>query len=375
MTEEKEEIFKTDPYTEGIKVYTDRTKSYTEQDRVKGVKFHLSKLTDDGKKIESIYQDFVYKNLSTETFPFTLESPILNKLERRAMYAHQTCLNCFYGNAMHITAAPMVGKSTYLKTLVKACSGPKPDGSKMGMKKFDKIYIVSFRERYKEIIEFEQSVLEGRSKEDSGIIFVRVFDVFGNPDTGEVGVSDVLLNAKRDVISGLDVLLVVDSITRVIQAESKMIPFGAATNGGLNPDCEEYTAWWYDSAQLFHTRINVNGEIKNCYPSLTFITTNLDQSPGKPDNAKGLINGWVEGKADCHIYLSPEAKKIRDIDGNIITPVDLISSLNRSLEKYFAVSCPKGTWYPARDNCKDDLITRIRRFENIFDFYYSENNT
>jgi hypothetical protein len=369
---EKEDWF-VDPYTKGITIYTDRTRLYRASDFDSGTHYHLSKLTDDGKKIEKSYLNMIYNNLAVKVYPFALDSPILSRLERRAMFAHQICLGGFYGNAIHLTAVPMVGKTTYLKAFVKTCSGPNPAGSRYS-KKFDKIYVVSFRERYSEIIEFEEDILDGRKKEDADIIFVRVSEVFGNPKTGEVGVADVLLNAKRDVAAGLDVLLVVDSITRVVEAESAMIPFGGMKDGGLNPGCESFTAWWYDAAQQFtNVEVDVDGEKKKCSPSLTFITTNLDQAPGKPDKAKGVINGWVEGKADCHIYLSPEAKRVRDYNNDIITPVDLISSLNRSFEKYLKKqSYPKGIWYPAKDNDEDDLYTRIKRFENKWEFAYSQ---
>jgi hypothetical protein len=53
MAEEKEEkkfFKKLDPYTKGIKVYTDKRIDYTLHDKAKDIKFHLSKLTDDGNK-------------------------------------------------------------------------------------------------------------------------------------------------------------------------------------------------------------------------------------------------------------------------------------------------------------------------------------
>jgi transcription termination factor Rho len=165
-----------------------------------------------------------------------------------------------------------------------------------------------------------KSVDEFSKPEFDHVKFIRTDKVFGNPTTGEAGVVDVLINAKKDVLDGLDVLVMVDSITHAVVAYSDLYPFDATLEGsGYKASVgNPFVSWWYHAAQQF-----TKG-------SLTLLTTNLDKPRSKTD----LINDTALAAGDYHIYLSSEAFYTRDDKHRIITSVDPVLSNQRVVNNF-----------------------------------------
>ena len=116
-----------------------------------------------------------------------------------------------------IVAPPKAGKTSLLKEIANAISKNKPDA---------KLFILLVGERPEEVTDIERSV-------ESEV----VHSTFDEPPEHHVKVAELLLErAKRLVEIGQDVIILMDSITRLARAYNLVIPpSGRTLSGGLDP--------------------------------------------------------------------------------------------------------------------------------------------
>ncbi|SUL37350.1 transcription termination factor [Staphylococcus aureus] len=117
-----------------------------------------------------------------------------------------------------IVAPPKAGKTSLLKEIANAISTNKPDA---------KLFILLVGERPEEVTDLERSVEAAEV----------VHSTFDEPPEHHVKVAELLLErAKRLVEIGEDVIILMDSITRLARAYNLVIPpSGRTLSGGLDP--------------------------------------------------------------------------------------------------------------------------------------------
>ncbi len=116
-----------------------------------------------------------------------------------------------------IVAPPKAGKTTVLKKIANAISENYPE---------IEIIVLLIDERPEEVTDMERSV--------NGEVISSTFDL---PPENHVRVADIVLNrAKRLVESGKDVVILLDSITRLARAHNLVVPpSGRTLSGGVDP--------------------------------------------------------------------------------------------------------------------------------------------
>ena len=117
-----------------------------------------------------------------------------------------------------IVAPPKAGKTSLLKEIANAIAANKPEA---------KLFILLVGERPEEVTDIERSV-------ESAEV---VHSTFDEPPEHHVKVAELLLErAKRLVEIGEDVIILMDSITRLARAYNLVIPpSGRTLSGGLDP--------------------------------------------------------------------------------------------------------------------------------------------
>lgn len=117
-----------------------------------------------------------------------------------------------------IVAPPKAGKTSLLKEIANAIITNKPEA---------KLFVLLVGERPEEVTDIERSV-------ESAEV---VHSTFDEPPQHHVKVAELLLErAKRLVEIGEDVIILMDSITRLARAYNLVIPpSGRTLSGGLDP--------------------------------------------------------------------------------------------------------------------------------------------
>lgn len=123
-----------------------------------------------------------------------------------------------YGQRGLIVAPPKAGKTSMLKEVATAITKNSPDA---------KLFILLIGERPEEVTDIERSV------EDAEV----VYSTFDEHPQHHVKVAELLLErCKRLVEMGEDVIVLMDSITRLARAYNLVIPpSGRTLSGGLDP--------------------------------------------------------------------------------------------------------------------------------------------
>jgi transcription termination factor Rho len=171
-----------------------------------------------------------------------------------------------------IVAQPKTGKTTILRNIANAVSANHPD---------TKILIVLIDERPEEVTEMERTVLGAEV----------VASTFDEKPENHIGLAEIVFEkAKRLVESGHDVLMLMDSITRLARAYNVVASNkGRTMTGGV--DSEALKA----PRQLFSSARNIeNGG------SLTILATALIDTGSRMDD---VIFEEFKGTGNLEIYL------------------------------------------------------------------------
>ena len=116
-----------------------------------------------------------------------------------------------------IVAPPKAGKTSLLKEIANAISTNKPDA---------KLFILLVGERPEEVTDLERSVEAAEV----------VHSTFDEPPEHHVKVAELLLERKAFSRNWEDVIILMDSITRLARAYNLVIPpSGRTLSGGLDP--------------------------------------------------------------------------------------------------------------------------------------------
>ncbi len=195
-----------------------------------------------------------------------------------------------------IVAQPKTGKTTILRNIANAVNDNNPD---------TKVIILLIDERPEEVTEMERNV------KDAEVIA----STFDERPENHVGLSEIVFEkSKRLVESGHDVLLLMDSITRLARAYNICAPSSGRTmSGGV--DSEALKA----PRQLFSSARNLEDG-----GSLTILATALVQTGSRMDD---LIFEEFKGTGNMEIVLDRNLS-----DRRIFPAIDIFKSGTRREE-------------------------------------------
>ncbi len=218
-----------------------------------------------------------------------------------------------------IVAQPKAGKTTIVKSIAQAISANNPEVYLM---------VLLVDERPEEVTDMRRSV--------KGQVISSTFD---EPAENHMRVAELCLEqAKRLVEAGKDVVILLDSITRLSRASNLTInPSGRTLSGGLDP------AALYRPRRFFGAARNIEEG-----GSLTIIATALIETGSKMDDA---IFEEFKGTGNMEIVLNRELAERR-----IWPAIDVRSSSTRHEEKLFDPGVLEGVIQLHRMLAKSDSI-------------------
>jgi transcription termination factor Rho len=251
--------------------------------------------------------------------PLRLECPLL-----RQGQADQTNriidLLCPFGKGQRalIGASAKGGKTMVLQAIAQGVSTNYPEAA---------LFILLVDERPEEVFEIEAAGF--------GEVVASSFD---NPASQHVAMADLLLErARRRVEQGQDVVLIVDSLTRLARAHNAVVKgTGRTLSGGLDAQALERPKRFFGSAR--QVALEQGGG------SLTIIATALVDTGSKMDD---LIFEEFKGTGNSELVLSRELAERR-----VFPAIDLVASGTRKEELLLA---------PAALGASHQLRQRIAR--------------
>jgi transcription termination factor Rho len=196
------------------------------------------------------------------------------------------------GQRALIVSPPKAGKTTLLKNIAKGISGNYPDAL---------LLVLLIDERPEEVTDIQNSV--------KGEV---VYSTFDETPEHHTMAAEILLNrAKRQVELGRDVVILMDSLTRLARAYNNTIPpSGKTLSGGIDP------AALLNPKKFFGAARNVDGG-----GSLTIIATALIDTGSRMDD---VIYEEFKGTGNMEIILDRSLSEKR-----IFPAIDLNKSGTR----------------------------------------------
>ncbi|HHT36032.1 MAG: transcription termination factor Rho [Candidatus Wallacebacter cryptica] len=170
-----------------------------------------------------------------------------------------------------IVAPPKAGKTTILKQLANAITANHPD---------IELIVLLIDERPEEVTDMQRSV--------NGEVISSTFDL---PPENHVRVADIVLErAKRLVESGKDVVILLDSITRLARAHNLVVPpSGRTLSGGVDPAALHRPKRFFGAAR----KLEEQG-------SLTILATALIETGSRMDD---VIYEEFKGTGNMELHL------------------------------------------------------------------------
>lgn len=200
-----------------------------------------------------------------------------------------------FGQRGLIVSPPKAGKTTILKMLANAIAENHPD---------TEIIVLLIDERPEEVTDMERSV--------NGEVISSTFDL---PPENHVRVADmVLARAKSLVESGKDVVILLDSITRLARAHNLVVPpSGRTLSGGVDPAALHRPKRFFGAARNFEEQ-----------GSLTIIATALVDTGSRMDE---VIYEEFKGTGNMELHLDRKLAERR-----IFPAIDIYRSGTRREE-------------------------------------------
>ncbi|GAA3715618.1 transcription termination factor Rho [Salinicoccus jeotgali] len=201
-----------------------------------------------------------------------------------------------FGQRGMIVAPPKAGKTSLLKEIANAITKNHPES---------KLFILLIGERPEEVTDLERSV------EDAEV----VHSTFDEPPEHHVKVAELLLErSKRLVEMGEDVVVLMDSITRLARAYNLVIPpSGRTLSGGLDPASLHRPKHFFGAAR----NIEAGG-------SLTILATALVDTGSRMDD---VIYEEFKGTGNMELHLDRNMSERR-----IYPAIDIRRSSTRKEE-------------------------------------------
>ncbi|MQF69714.1 transcription termination factor Rho [SAR202 cluster bacterium AD-804-J14_MRT_500m] len=239
-----------------------------------------------------------------------------------------------------IVAPPKAGKTTILKDIAKGVTANNPDVH---------IMVVLIGERPEEVTDIQRSI--------QGEVFASTFD---ESVEDQCRMADLALErAKRLVESNMDVLILMDSITRATRAYNLVLPSSGRTlSGGIDPVAV------YPPKKFFGAARNVEGG-----GSLTIIANCLVDTGSRMDE---VIYEEFKGTGNMELHLDRRLAERR-----IFPAVDIARSSTRREELFFDEATLKQLWLLRRmvgllgnDTVEvtEKILDRLSRTKNNADF-------
>lgn len=291
----------------------------------------------DRPRFESLTPIFPEERFNLETDRFTIATRMLNLIAPIGK-----------GQRGLIVSPPKAGKTTVLKQVANAISTNYPVVHLM---------VALIGERPEEVTDMDRSV-------DAEVIS----STFDEPVTSHVRVAEMALQrAKRLVEMGRDVVILMDSITRLARAYNLMVtPSGRTLSGGLDP------AALYPPKKFFGAARNIEEG-----GSLTIIATCLVDTGSRMDD---VVYEEFKGTGNMELHLSRRLQERRvfpafDIDRSSTRREELLLGpditqrvwLMRRMFSQMITPPPNGAGMDLV-NATEALIQRITRTENNQEF-------
>ncbi|MCK4961176.1 MAG: transcription termination factor Rho [Anaerolineales bacterium] len=288
-------------------------------------------------KFESLTPIFPDKRFDLETDRHTLATRMLNLIAPIG-----------YGQRGLIVSPPKAGKTTVLKQIANAIST-----------NYHQVHLMValIGERPEEVTDMDRSV-------DAEVIAA----TFDEPVTSHVRVAEMALaRAKRLVECGREVVILMDSITRLARAYNLMVaPSGRTLSGGLDP------AALYPPKRFFGAARNIEDG-----GSLTIIATCLVDTGSRMDD---VVYEEFKGTGNMELHLSRRLQERRifpafDIDRSSTRREELLLGpditqrvwLIRRMFSHMITPPPNGAGMDIT-NATEAIIQRISHTENNLEF-------
>ena len=212
-----------------------------------------------------------------------------------------------FGQRGLIVSPPKAGKTTVLKMLANAIAENHPD---------TEIIVLLIDERPEEVTDMERSV--------NGEVISSTFDL---PPENHVRVADIVLaRAKRLVESGKDVVILLDSITRLARAHNLVVPpSGRTLSGGVDPAALHRPKRFFGAARNFEEQ-----------GSLTIIATALVETGSRMDE---VIYEEFKGTGNMELHLDRKLAERR-----IFPAIDIYRSGTRREDLLLTPEELEATW-------------------------------
>ncbi|NMB00282.1 MAG: transcription termination factor Rho [Firmicutes bacterium] len=206
-----------------------------------------------------------------------------------------------------IVSPPKAGKTTILKMLANSIAENHPDVE---------IIVLLIDERPEEVTDMERSV--------NGEVISSTFDL---PPENHVRVADIVLaRAKSLVESGKDVVILLDSITRLARAHNLIVPpSGRTLSGGVDPAALHRPKRFFGAAR----KLEEQG-------SLTILATALVETGSRMDD---VIYEEFKGTGNMELHLDRKLAERR-----IFPAIDIYRSGTRREELLLTPEELDGTW-------------------------------
>lgn len=223
------------------------------------------------------------------------------------------------GQRALVVSPPKAGKTTILKEIANSISQNHPEVL---------IKVLLIDERPEEVTDMERSV--------NGEV---IYSTFDEPPEQHVRVSELVLeSAKRLVECGKDVVVLLDSITRLARAYNLVVPpSGRTLSGGLDPSSLHKPKRFFGGAR------NIEGG-----GSLTIIATALVDTGSRMDD---IIYEEFKGTGNMELHLERRLANKR-----IFPAIDILNSGTRKEELLLPESVLKKT-YLLRKNIDSESST------------------
>lgn len=243
-----------------------------------------------------------------------------------------------FGQRAVIVSPPKAGKTTILKEVAKSIELNYPDVV---------IKVLLIDERPEEVTDIQRSV--------KGEVVASTFD---EPPEQHVRISELFLeSAKRLVEHGKDVVIILDSITRLARAHNLVVaPSGRTLSGGLDP------ASLHKPKRFFGAARNIEGG-----GSLTIVATALVDTGSRMDD---VIYEEFKGTGNLELHLDRKLANRR-----IYPAIDVVSSGTRKEELLLDEETLKKTVLLRKsidsDNATEELINLLSKTKNNQEFLNS----
>ena len=239
------------------------------------------------------------------------------------------------GQRALIVASPKAGKTTLLSTLANDIIKYNPELN---------VWILLIDERPEEVTDIRENVKDAE-------VYAATFDE--EPKVHIQVTENVLEMAKREVEKGKDIVILMDSLTRLARSYNIVIPSsGKVLTGGIDPN-----ALYYPKRFLGAARNIKNGG------SLTIIATALVDTGSKMDE---VIFEEFKGTGNMEIILSRTLQQLR-----IFPAIDILKSGTRREELLISKKNLEKIWKLREELAKEDEIEVMKKLKKHIAEYKS----